>query len=222
LNLPLLQVEIIQDDRGGESISKQLTDGEMYDSSILQNYKSMYETGLFTDVVLVVGECELRVHKCILAARSPVFTAMFEHKETKEAQENRVEITDLSIEVCRILVEYIYTGKVNSVHEYALELLEAADKYQLDHLKNSCALYLSSHLNVESVARILLTADLHEIKELKDKCFNFIITKGPSVIETTGWSKLTELRPKLGVELFEYLITQQHISSNDAQSSKLK
>ncbi len=35
--------------------------------------------GTFSDVTLSVGDTEFKAHKAILAARSPVFSAMFEH-----------------------------------------------------------------------------------------------------------------------------------------------
>jgi len=62
-----------------------------------------------------------------LIGRSPVFEAMFEH-DTKEAQSGRVEISDISVEAFDRMLKYIYTGKVDQIEEWAVQLLIAADK----------------------------------------------------------------------------------------------
>ena len=46
-------------------------------------------SGSFSDVTLRVGEKQFRAHKVILACRSPVFGAMFEH-EMKESRRVRM------------------------------------------------------------------------------------------------------------------------------------
>ncbi len=58
----------------------------------------LFDTQRFSDVTLFVGGREFLAHKAILAARSPVFAAMFEH-EMEERKHNRVEITDMDHEV---------------------------------------------------------------------------------------------------------------------------
>ena len=98
----------------------------------------MLESGTLSDVVLCICstdedseepvlEKEIKAHKLILASRSPVFAAMFEH-ELEESKQNRVVITDIKPEVAEAMVRYIYAGKVDSFELYAMELLEAADK----------------------------------------------------------------------------------------------
>lgn len=63
---------------------------------------------------------------------SAVFEAMFSHKETKEAVEEKVIIEDVSPETMHRLLAYIYTGEVEFAEkedkESLLELLIAADK----------------------------------------------------------------------------------------------
>ena len=62
-----------------------------------------------------------------LIGRSPVFAAMFEHA-TKEKQESSVDITDVSVDVFRKMLQFIYSGKVSELDEFAVELLIVADK----------------------------------------------------------------------------------------------
>jgi speckle-type POZ protein len=70
---------------------------------------------------------EFQAHKAVLAARSPVFAAMFEH-EMEERKQGRVEITDVETEVLREMLRFIYTGKAGGLDKMADDLLAAADK----------------------------------------------------------------------------------------------
>lgn len=68
-----------------------------------------------------------QAHKAVLAARSMVFAAMFEHA-MEESKHNRVEITDVDHEVLREMLRFIYTGMASNLEDMAGDLLAAADK----------------------------------------------------------------------------------------------
>jgi len=87
----------------------------------------LFENQKFSDVILSVNGREFYAHKAILAARSPVFAAMFEH-EMEEKKQNRVEITDMDHEVLGEMLKFIYTGKAINLDKMADDLLAAADK----------------------------------------------------------------------------------------------
>src|SRR5699024_6528915 len=81
------------------------------ENQTLEDYSSLLKSGKLSDVTLSVGGRNFRAHKSILSARSIVFAAMFEH-ETKENQENMVEIPDIDSDVFEEFLQFIYTGKV--------------------------------------------------------------------------------------------------------------
>uniref|UniRef100_A0A8C0VLZ7 Speckle type BTB/POZ protein n=1 Tax=Cyanistes caeruleus TaxID=156563 RepID=A0A8C0VLZ7_CYACU len=87
----------------------------------------LWENSRFTDCCLCVAGQEFKGHKAILAARSPVFSAMFEH-EMEESKKNRVEINDVEPEVFKEMMCFIYTGKAPNLDKMADDLLAAADK----------------------------------------------------------------------------------------------
>lgn len=91
----------------------------------------LWENSRFTDCCLCVAGQEFQAHKAILAARSPVFSAMFEH-EMEESKKNRVEINDVEPEVFKEMMCFIYTGKAPNLDKMADDLLAAADKYALE------------------------------------------------------------------------------------------
>ena len=91
-------------------------------SSLLTNADS-------SDVVLVAGDGEeLPAHKLILSARSPIFAAMFSF-DSKEKQDSRVEIPDVSSDTLKSMLKYIYSGQIDESENLdQLELFQVADK----------------------------------------------------------------------------------------------
>ncbi|XP_060232927.1 speckle-type POZ protein-like [Meriones unguiculatus] len=164
----------------------------------------LWENSLFTDCCLVVGEQEFRAHKAILAARSPVFRAMFEH-EMEERQKNRVEIHNMKPEVFKEMMAFIYTGKVPNLHTMAAGVLAAADKYGLEHLKVLCEDALCRDLSVENVAHALFLADLHSAEQLKMQALDFISEHAFEVSETSEWNAMVDSHPHLLAEAFRSL-----------------
>uniref|UniRef100_A0A0K0DN50 Speckle-type POZ protein n=1 Tax=Angiostrongylus cantonensis TaxID=6313 RepID=A0A0K0DN50_ANGCA len=106
-----------------------------------EDLSALFESKQFSDCTLVAN-CKsgvpqtFHVHKAILAARSRVFHAMFEHNMT-ESERNEVAIDDVEPEVLREMLCFMYTGSSPCVDQMAQHLIAAADKYHLDRLKVS-------------------------------------------------------------------------------------
>ena len=66
-----------------------------------------------TDVSVIAGGREVRVHKAILSARSDVFRAMFANN-MKESFKNEVRIDDMTDRVLQELVHFMYTDEVST------------------------------------------------------------------------------------------------------------
>lgn len=162
---------------------------------------------MFSDTKLVCGDrgVELLCHTNILAARSPVFQAMFQH-DTAEAQSKVVEMVDVEPEVAMEMLQYIYTGNTRSAGKEA-ELLAAADKYSLLELKESCEEVLCRETNIDTVLNMLVLADRHEAVKLKDVCVRFLIENCHTVVRQPGWRELLEPYPALLAEMFEAVAT---------------
>ncbi|XP_049995840.1 speckle-type POZ protein-like isoform X2 [Alexandromys fortis] len=171
----------------------------------------------------------LKVPECRLAedlARSPVFSAMFEH-EMEECKKNRVEINDLDPEVFKEMMRFVYTGKAPNLDKMADNLLAAADKYALERLKVMCEEALCSSLSVDNVADTLVLADLHSAEQLKAQAIDFINrcsvlrqlgckdgknwnnNQATDIMETPGWKSMIQSHPHLVAEAFRALASAQ-------------
>lgn len=172
-----------------------------------QDIGSLLESHKFADVVLHVDGKEFRAQKAILAARSPVFAAMFEH-DTSESTHNRVDVTDVDPDVFGDMLQFVYTGRAPSLDDMAADLLVAADKYALDQLKALCEECLCSKLTVETAAELFFLADLHSAVLLKACAMGFINEHAADVAQTPGWLAIVAEQPQLIAEAFESLATQ--------------
>jgi speckle-type POZ protein len=168
----------------------------------------LLKSGLFSDVVLSVGSRLFKGHKVILAARSPVFSAMFEHEMT-ESRKGEVEITDVSEDVMAEMLQFIYTGTCTNLTTMADDLLAAADKYALERLKVMCEEALCNNLSVENSSETLILADMHSAQQLKAITIEYINSYASEVTETPGWTTLVQQHPNLVAEAFKALATQQ-------------
>ncbi|XP_028811057.1 speckle-type POZ protein-like [Denticeps clupeoides] len=173
---------------------------KMPEYSMADELGDLWDQSLFPDCSLFVAGQEFQAHKAILAARCPVFRAMFTH-DMMERQTNRVEIHEMEPEVLKELLTFIYSGKAPNLQDVAAELLVAADMYLLERLKRMCEEALCSSLTVENAAEILIFTDLHLTPDLKDEAINFINSHTLNIMRTPGWKILQRDHPHLVGEL---------------------
>jgi speckle-type POZ protein len=136
---------------------------------ILRQLEESFEKMLFSDVTFYVRGRKLAAHKNILAMRSPVFAAMFQHP-TKEMLSGNVEVEDVDPDVFQEVLRYLYTGLTRSaaMDVMAPALLAAADKYLLDHLKTRCETHLIHQMSSKNCLDLLaLTITHHPAEYLK-------------------------------------------------------
>ncbi len=57
--------------------------------------------------------------------------------------------------------------------EEAVEVLVAANKYDLQRLKRLCEQHLVNSIEIENVIQLLYLSDIHQALELRRMCLNF-------------------------------------------------
>lgn len=180
------------------------------DQMLSKDFEKLLSDEKFSDVKLIIGDKELNVHKNVLAARSRVFAAMFDHP-MKEQQENKVEIEDIDYDVMQQILHFIYTGKVNVEKAIPLysDLLIAADKYELDGLKLLCEDSLIVKLSLRNVGTLLNLADRHKADELKKAAMKFIANHSKVLADSKKFkADMTALSPLLAEMLHIFMLKQ--------------
>lgn len=191
--------------------------------SLLCDLRNLYESEIFSDFTLKVGDQKLLVHKNILCARSSVFNTMLKH-DMKEKLTNCAEINDLEPNVVKIMVRYMYCGQIEDLcPEVCIQLYSAAEKYDLRDLKKVCVEYLLGNMTVENVCDVLTLGDLHIETELVAAARNFICMNASSIQETEKWLNLSLTKPDLVFALNKVIITERRKkdNSNIEANSKL-
>lgn len=110
-------------------------------------------------------------------ARSPVFRAMFSNKDCVEVKNSEMTILSVEKEALQMFLKFLYTAQIPVlVLSLYMEVLELAEKYQVEDLKSLC--------ESEIASKMTLNDPVHEIyqfaftyncsQQLKIKSFDLI------------------------------------------------
>ncbi|KAL6662223.1 hypothetical protein ACP70R_000082 [Stipagrostis hirtigluma subsp. patula] len=159
------------------------------------------------DVELEVDGRVFAAHKCVLAARSPVFKASF-FGLTKEEDTSFVRIDDMNANAFMALLCYIYTDSLpemetEEVAAMAQGLLAAADRFDIRALKSITENELCAHIAVGTALDMLVLAEQYQCCKLKDTCLRFITSRENcrEVMATDGVEHLAKSCPFVVREL---------------------
>lgn len=127
----------------------------------------------WTDLTLVAESKEIRVHRCMLVARSEYFRALLAFRDkVADANASAIVVDESYVGLLRVL-NFIYHDHVqpeDSDEEQLLEDLVTADKYGLARMKRLCEHSIritpSNCLEVLAVADMVPTAHLKQVLEL--------------------------------------------------------
>ncbi|KAG8188112.1 hypothetical protein JTE90_029040 [Oedothorax gibbosus] len=161
------------------------------------DFRTLLNTGLHSDVVLKIGEQQIKAHRAILAARSPAFRAMFEH-DTLEKNNNEVVITDLSMESMTDFLKFLYTGEIADLSaQELLALLVAADKYNIPKLKKQCSSALCPLITNEIALNVLVLSNLHCDEDLKNAAVQVVLDNAMEVMRSPEWLTFLKEYPEI-------------------------
>jgi len=170
--------------------------------------ESAFQNKDFADVKVACGDRVFECHQFMLSARSPVFRAMFQSRMT-EAQTKRVDIQDLHPDVVNDMLLYIYTGNTPNLNKVAGDLLAAADKYQLEQLKNICEERLCNSLEIGNSVGHLVLGDMYQAQQLKRMALQFVVRNMSSVVRSRDWRERLIDHPALMAEVMEAMARKE-------------
>jgi len=136
-------------------------------SHLLHAISQLYTGGLFSDVTLCAGNDEIKCHRNILAASSGFFMGMFQ-SQFEESLQCRIPIKEMEASTLRLVLDYIYTGKVDLSVDSVQNVLSAANLFQMIHLRDGCASFMMHHITVDNCVGVYFFARAHECHELAE------------------------------------------------------
>lgn len=173
---------------------------------LCNDFRTLYLDGKKSDVVFTFDEKELRAHKLILQARSPVFNAMFQNA-WKEKNNGIVHITDCDSVTFHEFLLFLYTGKIeNLTPDNFAGLYFLADKYQVKELKQRCIDFMNKNITVDTVCDIIAIADQHQEEKLKKSSEEFLVRNIKTILPTEKWKSFMTQNGDLAVQLLMEVI----------------
>ncbi|KAI7758386.1 hypothetical protein M8C21_001937 [Ambrosia artemisiifolia] len=147
-------------------------------ASALSSLGRMLSESIHTDIIINASNGIIEAHRAVLAARSPVFHSMFSH-DLKEKELSTINIPDMSYEACEAFLKSLY-GNIqnNDFLNHRLDLLRAADKYEVLDLKEACHESLVEDIDTKNVLVRLQIAFLYRLTKLKICCMQYLVKFG--------------------------------------------
>jgi len=184
-----------------------------HENKLSQDLNDLYITKEYADTSITCGDKSFRCHKIILASRSPVFKAML-NSEMQEKETGSVAIKNMTPEVLERLLGYIYTGHAPCIE--TLEVLAAADQYQIVGLKELCEMKLCSSIEVGNCLDLLLLGDMYQALSLKTQALDFV-SQNLDKIDINECKQTLIKYPTLLFEVMELLLPKR--KTNDFVNS---
>jgi len=153
----------------------------------------------FSDVTFIVEGRKIYGHRMVLSLVSDCFRAMFTNGFKESVSGSEIPIPYCSYNAFLAMMEYIYTGEtpritlnsshtnmndpdeqdskqMNSYHKsmnQTIEILELADQFFLDNLKEMCEIILQGAVHTHTCEYLLNVAQKTNAKQLENVCLHF-------------------------------------------------
>ncbi|XP_042901567.1 speckle-type POZ protein B [Parasteatoda tepidariorum] len=178
--------------------------------TVQSDIRNLFSDKTLCDVKIRVEDEIVQAHKSILAARSPVFHAMFQ-LDMVEAKTGIVDIQDVDIDTFKAFMNYIYCDIVDKMdYDGAKNLLIVAEKYEVLRLKEMCGSFLKSEISDRNACEIAALADMVSHKGLKSFAIDFIADHSKNILIMPEWVPWIKNHMELATEIFQRL-SEKHI-----------
>jgi hypothetical protein len=181
-----------------------------------ENLKRLVNNPKFSDIQFLIvensqgGEKEpqrhiVHAHKQVLAARSPVFAAMF-YSHFAESGEHQIQVSDISYDAFMVLMQCMYTDNCALNNNILIEVLFVAKKYQFLRLVKKCVQYMREGITTENA--IKLFANTPNLIEEEQVILHFIEDHATECLQTPDFYNLS-------AENMKTIISSNHLAINE-------
>ncbi|GBN44971.1 Protein roadkill [Araneus ventricosus] len=171
--------------------------------TLKEDLKNFYKQKKHCDITLHAEKKSFPAHRSILCSRSSVFSSMFDH-DMKETINQKVEILDIDADTLDRFLLFLYSETLEDLQwNRVTKLLYAANKYQVESLKEECSSFLMSHLSLSNVCEALVLADLYQDDQLRAKCQDFILENAAEIFSSKEWEIFTVGNPLLSAKMLQ-------------------
>lgn len=176
------------------------------------DFRDLLLSGKYSDVTLKVKQKNFYCHKCILAARSPVFAAMMQNVVEKKASCD-VIIEDAEPNVFQMFLLFLYTGKDDYIiWQNITDLYKLADKYCVKDIKRVCRNDIKYNISSNNFCEFFYLSLQHNDPELIKMTVQFSLKHSSNTILYENWMTFLSEHSKewLSVDHIKEIITTEN------------
>ncbi|XP_037538656.1 ankyrin repeat and BTB/POZ domain-containing protein 2 isoform X2 [Nematolebias whitei] len=146
-----------------------------------------------SDVTFIVEGKPFYGHKVLLITASDRFKSLLTSSGLDGSPNKEIEICDVKYNIFKMMMSYFYCGGTESLKTSMpdlLELLSAANLFQLGALQRHCELICSQHINLDNAVSIYKTAKTHGSVELCSFCEGYFLHQMSALLEREAFRTL--------------------------------
>jgi N-acetylneuraminic acid mutarotase len=169
--------------------------------TILADIHEAISDPTFSDVAFSVDGQVIKGHRVILA-RCEFFSALFQTSMSEKSKEI-IPIHDVSIDVFKTIVAYLYTDEVDESKTLAdpLAVFTAADRFGIDRLKRICEQAVLSSICIDNACSIFHAADMVNASLLRKRALEYLVRHYDAIVKTSGFEELARRNIELTLEI---------------------
>ena len=130
-------------------------------------------------------------------------------RDTLENLTNTIDIKNIPSDAVEDMLKFIYTGTLpEDAKSENIDLLHAADMYELGALKEACVTILVESLDVSTCISTLIMVDRYipHVVSVREEVIRFIKCKAEELVDFEDWDKLMDTFPALRKELVKAIV----------------
>ena len=164
---------------------------------MVSHLTEIFEKQVTADVKFVVKSQPIGAHLNVVVPFSPVMAAMLDNDRFQEGLTKTVHIDDMEPDVFKEMLRYLYTGKVPQLEQMTESLFVAADRFQIQGLKDLCAEQLIQQLDLNNAVRYLVLGHLHSVPQLLEASLQCLEKNKKKLWSRTDWENFAQSYPEL-------------------------
>ncbi|XP_048388537.1 kelch repeat and BTB domain-containing protein 3 [Stegostoma tigrinum] len=162
---------------------------ENHGEQVLNTLQDFWEQNMFFDFTIFVKEEKFQCHRCILAACSDFFRAMFE-VHMRERDDGSVKITNLSPEAVQAFLDFAYRGYAR-ISETNVEMyFQMSSFLQVPLLAKGCGDYLTKKIDIKNCFQLLSLSESYGSINLYNHALKFVVKHFSLLIKSNDFLEM--------------------------------
>ncbi|KAG9338684.1 hypothetical protein JZ751_025352, partial [Albula glossodonta] len=174
---------------------------EAHGQQILSVLRGFRERNLLFDFSILVRGETIPCHRCVLAACSDFFRAMFE-VNMRERDDGSVTMSHLSPKAIRAFLDFAYSGETEITDDNVDMFFQLSSFLQVSILSKACSDFLIETLDLSNCLQLLAIAEGYGSTRLHQRSMEFVTQNFHSLTKTSDFLEMTlnVLEKCLGVD----------------------